>query len=54
MIELIKKNKEITVKEFSKIINVSPTTIKRYISRLKELNILKRVGSKKKGYWEVI
>ena len=34
--------------------NVSEATIKRYIQKLKEKKRLRRIGSKKTGYWEVL
>jgi ATP-dependent DNA helicase RecG len=37
----------------TKIIDVSPATIRRNIQKLKEMGVLKRIGSKKTGYWEV-
>ena len=36
------------------IIDVSPATVKRNIQKLKNIGALKRIGSKKTGYWEVI
>jgi len=36
------------------ILNVSPATVKRHIQKLKSIGRLKRIGSKKTGYWEVI
>ncbi len=37
----------------AKILDVSPATVKRNIQKLKEMGVLKRIGSKKTGYWEV-
>ncbi len=36
------------------IVGISTTAIDNNIARLKELKILRRVGSDKGGYWEVI
>ncbi len=36
------------------ILDVSPATVKRNIQKLKNIGALKRIGSKKTGYWEVI
>jgi ATP-dependent DNA helicase RecG len=35
------------------ILDVSPATVKRNIQKLKNIGALKRIGSKKTGYWEV-
>ena len=53
MIELIRKNKNITVEELAINMNASKATIKRDIVKLKELKVLKRTGSKKTGYGEI-
>jgi ATP-dependent DNA helicase RecG len=36
-----------------KILDVSPATVKRNIQKLKNIGLLKRIGSKKTGCWEV-
>lgn len=38
----------------ARILEVSPATVKRNIQKLKNIGALKRIGSKKTGYWEVI
>ena len=53
ILELIKENKFITIKELADKLNVSEKTIKRDLDKLKKENILKRIG-KKGGYWEII
>ncbi len=37
----------------AKILDVSPATVKRNFQKLKNIGALKRIGSKKTGYWEV-
>lgn len=54
IIKLIKKNKEITTIEIATILKTTDKTIKRDIQKLKEQNIIKRVGANKGGYWEII
>jgi len=54
IIELIQENKNVTITEIANLCNVSPKTIKRDISKLKQLNKIKRVGSLKAGYWEIV
>lgn len=50
----IQKNKYKTQIEFSKKYNVNEKTIKRDLQLLQEKNIIKRIGSRKTGYWEII
>lgn len=38
----------------AKILDVSPSTVKRNIQKLKHIDALERIGSKKTRYWEVI
>ena len=38
----------------AEILDVSPATVKRNIQKLKNIGAVKRIGSKKTGYWEVI
>ena len=54
IIEIIKLNKEITTDELAKLFNVTVRTIMRDLNELKNKNIIKRVGSNKAGYWEII
>ena len=54
IIKDILSNKNINQKDLAEIYNVSDKTIKRDLYLLQEKNIIKRVGSKKTGYWEVI
>ena len=48
------KNNEITIKELCEILSMSESGIKKVIKKLKDENKLKRVGSLKAGYWEVL
>jgi len=54
IVELVAKNKDITIVELAQLLEVSDKTIKRDIAKLKEQNRLTRVGSLKSGYWEII
>jgi Fic family protein len=53
ILELVAKNRDITIVELAQILEVSDKTIKRDIAKLKEQNRLTRVGSLKSGHWEV-
>ena len=53
IINLIKDNQNITIEECAEMIDKSVRTTKELFKKLKEKNIIKRVGSKKTGCWEV-
>jgi len=50
----IKGNPNITKQELSKKVGISDRKIKDNIKKLKENNLLKRIGSPKGGHWEII
>ena len=53
ILEIILECPEITQANIASILKITPKTVQRGISRLKEKEIIKRVGSNKKGYWEI-
>lgn len=54
IIKSMKDNPYIKVEELSRELNVSPRTIKSVIASLTKDGIIKRVGGKKLGHWEII
>mgnify|MGYP002625386127 CR=1 FL=1 len=54
ILEIMKENSSITIKDLAKDFNVTEKTIFRAIQKLKELNKVERVGSDKNGYWKVL
>ena len=54
LIELIKKNNTLDRIEISEKLNLSPRTVDRLINSLKKKKLLKRIGSNKTGYWEIL
>jgi Fic family protein len=54
IVELIKKDKNITIKQLAAQFGVSSKTIQRDIAKLKSQGKIKRVGSLKTGYWEIV
>lgn len=54
VLQLIKENAEITRKEMVYQMQCSESTVKRAIDGLINKNIIQRIGSKKKGRWEVM
>jgi predicted HTH transcriptional regulator len=54
LISLKKRYRNITSNEISKELNQSLSTIKRKIKVLKEQGKIKRIGSDKNGFWEIV
>ena len=54
IIELMQNNKHISITDLSKLIGISTTAIEKNIKYLKKNKLIKRIGSAKGGYWEVI
>ena len=54
IIELIKKNNKITIKELVEEIEITQRTIERYLKRLQQNKKLQRIGGRRYGYWQVI
>ena len=54
ILDSISTNKHITVPEIAKKVKISERKIKENIKKLKEKNLLKRIGPDKGGHWEVV
>ncbi len=54
IIEIITKNRDITIAQLASLLGVTDKTIKRDIVKLKEQHRLTRVGSVKSGHWEIV
>ncbi len=54
IVNLIEKNNNLTTEELSAQLEISAVSIYKNIKKLKEKGILKRKGSDKSGYWEVM
>ena len=50
----LQRDNSLTREELAKILKVSANAIKQHLSKLKTENRIKRVGSTKAGYWEVL
>ena len=51
---LISKNKFFSAKRIAEIIYISSRMVEKHIADLKKKGLLKRVGSAKGGYWEIV
>ncbi len=54
ILSAIKTNNKITLDEMAEEFQVNIKTIKRDVIKLQEANIIKRIGSKKTGYWKIL
>ena len=52
-LEILRLQPEITAKEMASQMGVSARTIGRIMKRLRDKEIITRVGSDRKGYWEI-
>ena len=53
IIKVIFENKDITQEEIADKLSKTRNSIYRNTKTLKDMGILERVGSKKKGYWKI-
>ncbi len=54
IVGIISENNSVTAEEISKQLNVSTVTIKRRLKALKESGHIARIGSDKKGSWQIL
>ena len=54
ILDIIKNNKNINKAQIAKMIERSEMTVQRAVKKLIDERLIKRVGSNKTGYWEVI
>ncbi|MFH1541071.1 MAG: winged helix-turn-helix transcriptional regulator, partial [Elusimicrobiota bacterium] len=54
IIDVIKKDKFATRVSLSKVLQISPNTVKEYLAKLKKEMKIKRIGGDKGGFWEII
>ncbi len=53
ILSAINENSKITYLEISKKTGIGITTINNNLQKLKDLNIIKRVGESRSGFWEI-
>jgi ATP-dependent DNA helicase RecG len=54
LLDFIRSNQTVSYDELADMTQKDRTTVMRNIGKLKDAGILRRVGSKKTGHWEVI
>lgn len=54
LIELLKSNPYLTRMELSKELGITEDGVKYHLNKLKKNNIIKKIGSDKSGYWEIV
>src|SRR4030066_374548 len=54
ILEIVAKNKFVTIPELSKTLGISTTAVENNLAKLKVKKILKRIGPDKGGHWEIV
>jgi len=54
IIDILNDNPRLTAAAMAELLGLRLRTVERNITKLKEVGILKRVGSKSNGYWVVL
>ena len=54
ILELISKNRKISIVQLSERLKISTTAIEKNIANLKRKGVLNRIGPAKGGYWEIV
>lgn len=54
ILKLVAKNPKVSKREMAEIIGISTTAIDKNIEKLKDENLIKRIGSSRSGYWKII
>jgi predicted HTH transcriptional regulator len=52
--EEMQAHPKVTANELSEILNINLRNTKKIIEKLKEKGLVKRIGSRKTGHWEVV
>ena len=54
ILQSIEKNPKITSEELSEVVGISSRKIRENVRKLKDEGLMRRIGGRKEGYWEVI
>ncbi|MDR0870183.1 MAG: HTH domain-containing protein [Planctomycetaceae bacterium] len=53
ILEIMTANKTISARQLSELLNTTARTIEREIKKMKEMNIIERIGGDRGGHWEI-
>jgi len=53
ILNIIVENNQISTRKIAEIMNISKRTVLRDIEKMKEENMIERIGSEKGGYWKI-
>jgi ATP-dependent DNA helicase RecG len=54
ILEIVAKNKFVTIPELSKTLGISTTAVENNLAKLKVKKMIKRIGPAKGGHWEIV
>lgn len=54
ILELLEQNGELTIPQLAERIGITPRAIEKNIKKLQETGLLRRIGGRKEGHWEVL
>ena len=54
ILELLQKDNKISIRELAEQLQMTSKTIQRDLDKLKEKNVIRRVGPDKGGHWEIV
>ena len=54
ILQIISQNPDMTQKEIAEKLGWKINRVKYHVNRMRQQNIIKRVGTSHKGYWEVV
>ena len=54
ILELIQNNPAVTIPEMADVLRVSSRTIERYLKRMQDEKLIKRIGPTKNGIWKIL
>ncbi|MDR0560276.1 MAG: Fic family protein [Prevotellaceae bacterium] len=53
ILEIIATNKTVSAQQLSELLNTTARTIEREIKKMREMNIIKRIGGDRGGHWQI-
>ena len=54
ILELIKQTPKITLEEIANVLGISKRAVEKQVKKLREANIIERIGSDRSGWWKII